>query len=555
MGSRRTPLKVHGNVQGLRPIHRQRLLKLYNRSVPRDTIISVPLANTLCELSGEMGRKIGVTLDRGGQVRHVIVGNAEKLFIPDLGRTRAGGKRFRGIRLIHTQLRDEPLNQDDFTDLVRLRLDLIGAIGITAEGRPATFYRSHCLPAGSDKPYAEPIVTTVHAETTPFTSFIDALEEEFTRRTVGALETEGQTRALAVHVVLPKDKIDPDIALRELSELANTANIALVDAIVQRRKSYHPRYVMGPGKLDELLLRTMQLDCELVVFDQSLNPNQVRAIAEATDVKVIDRSMLILDIFAHRAHTHDGKLAVELAQLEYLLPRLAQKSTAFSRLAGGIGGRGPGESKLEIDRRRARDRIGQLKKRIKAATVQRANRRRRRSNREVPVVAVVGYTNAGKSTLFNAITQSEVFTEDKLFATLDVTTRRLRFPHDRELVLTDTVGFIRDLPKGLMSAFKATLEEAHEADLLIHVVDMSDPQARAQIESVEQILADMDLLDKPRLKVLNKSDLLEPEIAQNLGQLHQAFTVSALKRNTLRPLLETIEARLWNPRLDDGADH
>jgi len=171
----------------------------------------------------------------------------------------------------------------------------------------------------------------------------------------------------------------------------------------------------------------------------------------------------------------------------------------------------------------------------------------------LPVVCLVGYTNAGKSTLFNAITQSQVFTEDKLFATLDVTTRRLRFPHDRELVLTDTVGFIRDLPKGLMTAFKATLEEAHEADLLVHVVDMSDPQAQAQIESVEQILDDMDLLEKPRLKVLNKSDLLEPEIAENLGQLHQAFTVSAFDRRTLRPLLETIEARLWNPRLD-GVD-
>jgi GTP-binding protein HflX len=289
----------------------------------------------------------------------------------------------------------------------------------------------------------------------------------------------------------------------------------------------------------------------LVIFDQSLTPNQVRAIAEATDVKVIDRSMLILDIFARRAHTHDGKLAVELAQLEYLLPRLAHQSTAFSRLEGGIGGRGPGETKLEIDRRRARDRINRIKKRLESAAVQRENRRRRRRGRGVPVVAVVGYTNAGKSTLFNAITKSKVLTEDKLFATLDVTTRRLRFPHDRELVLTDTVGFIRDLPRGLLSAFKATLEEAHEADLLLHVIDMSDPNARDQIESVEQILDEMDLLQKPRLKVLNKADLLDPEIAANLGQLHQAFTVSALQRSTLRPLLETIETRLWNPRLGD----
>ena len=550
-GPEETPLKVHGNLAGLRPVHRQRLLRLYGRKVPRDTIVSVPLATSLCELSTDMGRQIGITLDRGGQVRHVIVGNAEKLFIPDLGRARAGGKRFRGIRLIHTHLQDEPLSQDDFTDLVRLRLDLIGAIGVGAEGRPATFYHTHCLPAGSDRPYAEPTVTTVHHQGPPFIDFIDALEEEFTRRTVGALETEGQTRALAAQVILPSDTVDSDVALRELAELANTADIALVDAVTQRRGRCHPRFVMGEGKLDEVLLRTMQLDCELVIFDQSLTPNQVRAIADATDVKVIDRSMLILDIFARRAHTHDGKLAVELAQLEYLLPRLAHQSTAFSRLEGGIGGRGPGETKLEIDRRRARDRINRIKKRLESARVQRENRRRRRRSRGVPVVAVVGYTNAGKSTLFNAITKSKVLTEDKLFATLDVTTRRLRFPHDRELVLTDTVGFIRDLPRGLLSAFKATLEEAHEADLLLHVIDMSDPNARDQIESVEQILDEMDLLQKPRLKVLNKADLLDPEIAANLGQLHQAFTVSALQRPTLRPLLETIETRLWNPRLGD----
>ncbi|MCA9539863.1 MAG: GTPase HflX, partial [Myxococcales bacterium] len=356
---------------------------------------------------------------------------------------------------------------------------------------------------------------------------------------------EGRTRAIAVHVSLPDDDIEPADALRELSELAHSAGVVIVDALVQRKPRMDPKYVMGKGKLDELLLRTMQLDCELVIFDQPLSPNQVRAIADATDVKVIDRSQLILDIFAQRAHTHEGKLAVELAQLKYLLPRLAHKTTAFSRLMGGIGGRGPGETKLEMDRRRVRDRIVWIARQLEQAEVQRRTRRGRRSARSVPVVAIVGYTNAGKSTLFNAVTQSEVLTEDKLFATLDVTTRRLRFPEDRELVIIDTVGFIRDLPEDLISAFKATLEEAHEADLLLHVIDIADPRMREQIASVERILAELDLLDKPRLRVLNKVDLLEPAVAENICRLHEAFGVSALERATLRPLLMAMESRLW----------
>lgn len=544
-------------MQGLGPAQRQRLERLYKRKVPRNTIVSVPLAQTLCELSHETGRQVGVTLDRGGRVRHVIVGDADKLFIPDLGRARAGAGRFRGVRLVHTHLRDEPLTSDDLTDLVRLRLDLIAAVGVGRGGRPATLYHTHVLPDGSELPYAEPTATTVHDEDLDFTAFIEALEEEFSRRTVGVVETEGQTRAIAVHVDLPGDRIDPRVALRELSELADTAGVVIVDAITQTRRKADPKYVMGKGKLDELLLRTMQLDCELVIFDQSLNPNQVRALADATDVKVIDRAQLILDIFARRATSREGKLAVELAQLKYMLPRLAHKTTAFSRLMGGIGGRGPGETKLEVDRRRARDRINRIERQLEQTVVQRQTRRSRRNARRVPVVAIVGYTNAGKSTLFNQITQSDVLVEDKLFATLDVTTRRLRFPYDRELVLTDTVGFIRDLPDDLVSAFKATLEEAEDADLLLHVVDLSDPRMQDQIDSVRRILGEMELLDKPRLMVFNKVDLLEPAVAENICRLHGAFGVSALDRPSIRPLLDAMEARLWaeQQRDEDVPEH
>ena len=528
---------------GLKPSQLQRLGRLYQRKVNPKELISPSLAISLCELSKELNRQLGVTIDRRGKVRHVIVGDSEQLFIPDLGRSRGGRDRFRGIRLVHTHLKGEGLTEDDLTDLLRLRLDLITAITFNEIGRPNQVHYSYLLPAGSDEPYAPEISVPLQELDLDFEMFIGELEEEFSRSTVGAIETEGQIRAIAVHVNVGYG-LDPATSLAELNELARTADVLIVDAIVQKRKAYDNKYVMGRGKLDELLLMTMQLDCELVIFDQDLSPNQVRAISEVTDVKVIDRSLLILDIFARRAHTREGKLAVELAQHKYLLPRLAHKNSAFSRLAGGIGGRGPGETKLEIDRRRARERITWLEKNLNKAQIQRKNQRAKRNQRGVPQVAFVGYTNAGKSTLFNAITQSEVFAEDKLFATLHVTTRRLRFPHSQEVVFTDTVGFIRDLPKDLEVAFKATLEELYEADLMLHIVDASDPQMKQQIASVELILTEMELIDKPRALILNKIDLLNESVAENLCTLYHALGVSALDRPSTRPILGVIQERL-----------
>jgi GTP-binding protein HflX len=271
----------------------------------------------------------------------------------------------------------------------------------------------------------------------------------------------------------------------------------------------------------------------------------VRSISEITEIKVIDRSQLILDIFARRAHTLDGKVQVELAQLKYIMPRLIGRGTAMSRLMGGIGGRGPGETKLETDRRRIRERIARLEKQLANLARGRLQRRQRRIRAEVPIVSIVGYTNAGKSTLLNALTQSKVFTENLLFATLDTSTRRLRFPMEREVIITDTVGFIRKLPKSLLGAFKATLEELEDADLLLHVVDLSNPRFEEHIRAVERILDDLELDRIPRLLVFNKTDLVPPEEVAPLCRRFDAVPVSALERSSFDGLLAELQRRFW----------
>jgi GTP-binding protein HflX len=289
----------------------------------------------------------------------------------------------------------------------------------------------------------------------------------------------------------------------------------------------------------------MQLDANVLIFDPDLTPGQAHAIADFTDLKVIDRTMLILDIFAQRANSRDGKLQVELAQLRYRLPRLHEKNTMMSRLTGGIGGRGPGETKLEENRRRARERITRLEREIEQFSRQRAGRRAERGRRGLPVVAIVGYTNAGKSTLLNTLTNSDVLAEDKLFATLDPTTRRLRFPREREIIIADTVGFIRDLPRDLAQAFRATLEELDQADLLLHVVDAADPDNEQQIAAVERILTDLGLAETPRLLVMNKVDLLDRAGASGAPVALSGIPVAAVDRATLPPLLAAIELALW----------
>ncbi len=546
--------EVTGNVVGLKASEIKALERVYRRRVAPDQVVSPELASFLAEVSASIHRQVGVLIDRRGEITHVFVGDASRLFLPDVGRLRGGAGRFRGLRLVHTHLRGEALTRDDLTDLALLRLDVVCAIGVDTGGHAGRLYIGHLRVDGpADHPWRELPPEPAHAPVTDFAQLIAALEAEQARGKKAAATDQGKDRALVVHVAVGGKGRGPRLGEREarveeIRELCRTAGVKVLDVMEQRRPELDPRFLVGRGKLDEILLRAMQLGAEMVIFDHDLSPGQARAISEATELKVVDRTMLILDIFAQHATSRDGKLQVELAQLRYALPRLVEKNTMMSRLMGGVGGRGPGETKLEISRRRARERIHLLEKKLGELAADRRLRRSRRTGRGVPIVAICGYTNAGKSTLLNALTGGDTLAADRLFATLDPVSRRLRFPAEREVVFTDTVGFIRDLPRDLVAAFRATLEEMADADLLVHVVDASDPDHAQQIEAVGAILRDLDLAEKPRLLVWNKIDRVRGADLDGLdAQLRQdgGFAVSALDRATFGPLLLAIERALW----------
>jgi len=538
--------EVTGNRTGLKPSEIAALERVYRRRVMPHEVVSAELGTFLCEISRGIARQVGVLISRQGSIEHVIVGDASGLVLPEVGRLRAGHGRFRGLRLVHTHLRNEALSRDDLVDLALLRLDMVAAVGVNHEGRPADLHVAHLVPPREGKsPWVLLPPAPFHRADVDFVEIIGALEEEFDRALPTGRATRGAERALLVVAEIGKQRGQSESRVHELRELCRTAGIQVVDVAIQRRPEPDPRYLIGRGKLEDVLVRAMQYDASVLIFDPDLSPGQAHAIASFTDLKVIDRTILILDIFAQRARSRDAKLQVELAQLRYRLPRLQEENTMMSRLVGGIGGRGPGETKLEIGRRRARERLHRLEKDIEQTRKQRAGRRSARKDRGLPVVAIVGYTNAGKSTLLNSLTGSEVLVENKLFATLDPTTRRLRFPRERELILADTVGFIRDLPKDLAQAFHATLEELDDADLLLHVVDAADPDRDAHIVAVEKILGDLELAETPRLLVYNKTDRLLPEEKSILEAGGRTLVISALDRPTILPLLAAMEHALW----------
>jgi GTP-binding protein HflX len=376
-----------------------------------------------------------------------------------------------------------------------------------------------------------------------FVDFITELENEFARKRGELYRADRRERAILVGVTTGSVEAEKE-RLAELAELARVSDVVVLDTIVQRRPKLDPRYLVGKGKIEELVIRSLQEGADLIIFNQTLQPNQVRSISAASDLKILDRTQLILDIFARRAQSREGKLQVELAQLRYMLPRLTEMDTALSRLTGGIGGRGPGETKLEMDRRRVRDRIARLQKEIQSIRRKRGERRKMRVSRGLPIVTLVGYTNAGKSSLLNRLTESSVAAGSRMFETLDPTSRRLRVPVEREVLLADTVGFIRDLPPELLEAFRATLEEIETSSLILHVVDASQPDYPERMATVVGILEGLEFGDIPRLVVYNKADLVSPEARTELGSGDDHVLVSAVTGEGTEPLVARIGALL-----------
>jgi GTP-binding protein HflX len=537
--------RVFGHITGLKANQIRRLENLYRRRVPPEQLATRQQIREICGISRDLRCQIGLLITRQGKISHVIVGDHQRIVIPDLSHYRSAPGRLKGLRCVHTHLTPDALSQEDLTDLALLRLDLMAAVTVSGDGSPRGLHVAHILPRRREgqRPYhlmdpLDPLHPDIGCR-----ELIRALETELEQARVRRAADSNGERAILVAVTTEAQQA-ADRSLTELKDLARSAGLSVVGVVRQSRRRGRTRFLLGAGKLQELTILVLQQAATLIVFDQELNASQIRSITNQIDLKVIDRTQLILDIFAQRAQTRAGKLQVELAQLKYMLPRLVTKNTAMSRLTGGIGGRGPGETKLEINRRRARERIARLESALKQVRRHRQRQRSRRDKRGLPILSIIGYTNAGKSTLLNTLTKSRVHAENRLFATLDPSSRRLRFPQDMEVIVTDTVGFIRDLPKDLMVAFRATLEELSAADLLLHVVDISSPDADRQAASVNRILAELSLDRLPQIFVLNKIDRVDADQRRRLLHRFGGVPICARDAKTLTALMDAIQDRV-----------
>jgi GTPase len=544
--------KIFGNTLGLKPGQTRSIERIYRRRIPHTRIFTPELVRYLSEVSHETGRQIGLLADRRGYIQQVIVGDARQILLPQRNRHRAATERLSGIRYLHTHLHGEPLDREDLTDLSLLRFDCILAVEVDALGFPRHVHMATLVPGSREsEPWQVwPPLSPAEPPPVEFSDLIRNLEKEFTRTARPALEVtseEGNERAILVGVCTGPVHV-AERSIQELRSLAESCGVSVRDSIVQRRPVIHPQFVAGRGKLKDLVIQSLQSGAEMIIFDHDLTPAQMRSIADFTELKILDRTQLILELFAQRAKTRGGKIQVELAQLRYRLPRLSHRDAGLSRLMGGIGGRGPGESKLEIDRRRVRERIHRLEKEIDKLRKGRQTQKGRRDRNSLPLVCLVGYTNAGKSTLLNALTRSRVYTEDRLFATLDPTTRRLCFSEKRTALVTDTVGFIRNLPPDLITAFRATLDELQDADLLIHVIDGASEFCEEQATVVRNLLESLDLHRIPCLNVFNKSDRADPVLLRNLCRRYDAVPASALHPASLSPLTDRMQLLLFSGR-------
>ncbi|MGY2766371.1 GTPase HflX [Thermostichus sp. MS-CIW-26] len=548
------PRRFPEQAKGLKPHQQKQLQRLYQLRLPPDRLVTVEFAQRLGSLTQELeGRPISVYLNRRGQVIRVGVGSPFETQIPAWELPRQGAERLSGIRCITTQMGEGGPGQKALTAMALQRLDALITLSVSksgghrrrggaATGFVHRAYLAHLLPEGERRwQVSEPLPLGILAEQ-DLQELVAELEDGFRRQLTARQVDLDQDRAILVGLQESgqsyEDLMD---GLAELSRLVESAGGQVLQALWQRREGPNSATVIGSGKVQELALLVQDLGANLVVFDRELTPSQVRTLEEAVGVRVVDRSEVILDIFAQRARTRAGKLQVELAQLQYLLPRLAGRGRTMSRLGGGIGTRGPGETQLEMERRAIQRRISKLRQEVEELRRHRQRLRQRREASQIPVVALVGYTNAGKSTLLNALTHAQVYVADQLFATLDPTTRRLDLPNRQAVLLTDTVGFLTELPDQLVDAFQATLEEVTEADALLHVVDLSHPNWEGQIEAVETLLDKLPLATGPRQLVFNKIDRLDPEWVEDVRLLYpKALFVSATTGQNLDQLRHTL---------------
>ena len=504
----------------------------------------------MTELSQALSRQTAILVNRKGVITHVIAGDRNGIFIPDLQDFRRGEYRLKGLRCIRTGLgKNQGINSEDLTDLALLRLDAMMVIEVR-NGLPGRLHLAHLLPPDRDDRKWE-METFRQASDIPyqFAVFIRELEQEIERVCRLKALKGAEERAILVHAG-PRGEEHARRSLDELQRLAETANIQVMNKIYQRTSRYNPAHLIGRGKLKEILVSGLYTGVSMIIFDQNLSPRQANNIARMMDLKIIDRTQLILDIFARHAHTRGGKIQVELAQLRYTLPRLVGKGTAMSRLMGGIGGKGPGETKLEVDRRRIKQRISSLERALKGLEKQRCQMRKKRGRDRLPVFSLIGYTNAGKSTLLNKLTNSRVLVRNKLFATLDTSTKAL-FLDNRKVLISDTVGFITNMPPDIKTAFKATLEELEDSTAFIHVVDASSPFIHDEMAATEEILREMDLLETPRIIVLNKADLLDDRARKRISRTG-GILVSARTGQGIRKLVDMINEFLsvWKEQTD-----
>ncbi|WP_019588217.1 GTPase HflX [Deinococcus apachensis] len=543
---------MHGNTSGLRPAQLKALGNLYRRRIEPGRIGSPELARNLAELSDDIRREVSVLIDRRGRVISVSVADAKGAELPDL---RLGEHRLAGFHLLHTHPRGGVLSKGDLSTLFLKRLDAVSAIEVRNEGQPGLVHTAHLTPPGTvgeeeDWRVLDP-VQSFQIDDFDLGAQVSALEEEIARAARTREAKKDRERAILVQI--DQGEFDAEERLEELSELARTAGAEVVHKELVYRRHLKAGTLVGAGKLEELTSKAYHLDADLLIFGQELGPAQAREIEAATGLKVLDRTQLILDIFALHAQGVESRLQVELAQLRYMKPRLLGAGAQLSRIGGSagsaaggaIGTRGPGETKLELDRRRINDRLSFLEKQLESVAVRREERRKGRARNDVPVISIVGYTNAGKSTLLNAFTHAaeeprRVLAENKLFATLRPTSRQGFIEGIGPVIFTDTVGFIRDLPKDLTRAFRATLEEIGDADVLLHVVDVAGPGADTRLDAVNRILEDLGFREMPTVIALNKAEAADPDVLEREAERTGGIPVSALKSLGLTELKEAL---------------